>query len=158
MKCLSIVIVTCILSCNPQMKQPDPADSTGRDTLINAEPVAGCYQMGIGKDSAFLQISQDTDGVVSGRLRYKRFEKDSNDGTLEGKIDRNIIKGWYKFHAEGVISVREIYLKVTGNTISEGYGDLDMRSDTAYFRYPTTVAYEDKHPYLKVDCSTGFGN
>jgi hypothetical protein len=151
-----LVILTLFLSaCNTGEKLNEQPAVAETSTPVKPAALAGCYQMFIGQDSAFLRILSDT-GSIRGKLAYKRFEKDSNDGTFEGVLQNNVIKGWYRFNSEGVISVRELFLKINGDTLAEGYGDLGMRSDTAFFLYPTTVNYEDKHPFVKVACTDKF--
>jgi hypothetical protein len=108
--------------------------------------------MNIGKDTARLILKINA-AIVMGSLSYKRYEKDNNNGIIEGKIEHNIIKVWYKFKSEGTVSVREIYFKINGNDLAEGYGEVDLRNDTVFFRYPTALRYEANHPYVKVNCN-----
>ncbi len=129
-----------------EVKQEVPAASTTVDQLD------GCYVMIIEKDSAHLKLEVNG-SAVTGMLDYKRFEKDSNKGTIAGTVENDLIKIWYTFQSEGMVSVREVYLKIIGDKLAEGYGDVDMRNDSFYFKYPTTLRYEDKHPFLKVACN-----
>lgn len=121
--------------------------------VIATAELNGCYTMYIGKDTARLKL--DINSVfVKGSLSYKRYEKDSNEGTIEGTVQHDLIKTWYRFGSEGVISVREVYFKIIGDKLAEGYGDVDMRNDTAYFKFPTALRYEEKHLYTKTACDS----
>ena len=122
------------------------------NAAIDLPAVEGCYSMVIGKDSAFLQINT-SGNEVNGKLMYNRFEKDDNDGTIEGTLEEDKIKAWYSFSSEGTISVREIYLKIIGDKLAEGYGGVGQKNDTAYYKYPTTLKYEATHPFVKVNCN-----
>ena len=155
MKYLLTIFTLFLLACNENVQSGE--QTTVAEPSVPAKPAAltGCYQMFIGQDSAFLQILSDT-GLIRGKLTYKRFEKDSNNGTFEGVMKNNVIKAWYRFNSEGVLSVRELFFRINGETLAEGYGDLGMRGDTAFFLYPTTVNYEDKHPFTKVTCTDKF--
>ncbi|MEO6490668.1 MAG: hypothetical protein ABIO04_12065 [Ferruginibacter sp.] len=155
LKCLTIA--SGILSCNHgkdgQVEIAGNVD-TSKNIIVTSN-LNGCYMMNIGKDSAFLRL--DANGIfVKGALIYERFEKDNNKGTIEGTITDNVIKAWYKFTSEGIISVREVYFRATGKQLAEGYGEMDMRNDTAYFKYPSTVSYEDHHPYTRINCDNNF--
>jgi len=141
-------------ACGSGIKSgPNDPNETKLDTSSKTLPVDlnGCYLMNIGKDTAKLHL--EVEGIhVSGTLSYKRFEKDSNSGTIDGIIEGEKIKLWYRFASEGKISVREVYFKIVGGKLAEGYGDIGLRNDTAIFKYPSTLNYEEKHPYLKTAC------
>jgi hypothetical protein len=128
-----------------------PESVHGRTVPVIEHALPGCYMMIIERDTAAMQI--DINGkAVKGKLLYKNFEKDVNHGTLNGIIDNGILKGWYRFSSEGMISTREVSYKVIENGFIEGYGDVAQRNDSAMFKYPTTINYETNHPFRKSDC------
>ena len=112
---------------------------------------SGCYQLNINHDTAFMRLNVEGN-KASGILVYKPFEKDKNEGTFIGNIVNDTLTAWYRFKSEGMISVRQIKMKVVKNGFAEGYGDMDMTHDTAYFKYPYTLRYEDDHTYWKINC------
>lgn len=63
---------------------------------------SGCYSQIAGRDTANLQI-ENKGGSVSGALSYNIFQKDRNDGTLQGEMSGDILMGWYLFKSEGII-------------------------------------------------------
>lgn len=143
-------------SCNT--KKTDTAVSKEISGAGNENPEtaaiqisSGCYRMIIDKDSAHMDLSVNGK-EVSGDLNYKRFQKDSNKGSFNGTIDSNKLVAWYKFQSEGMISVRQVIFKLTDKGLAEGYGDLEVKGDTAYFKYPHTLTFEESHPFTKVDC------
>lgn len=153
----SLFILIFFISCNvnKEVKSDaairNPPDSVTANSQAIIKLIPGCYQMIIDKDSAFMNLAV-ADKKVSGTLQYKRFAKDSNVGNFEGLIENNKISGWYKFHSEGMISVRQVVFKISGSGISEGYGDSGLRNDTAYFKYPQALNFEEDHFYKHVPC------
>jgi hypothetical protein len=133
------------------------------ETVVDAKPqkpesvvlpvsAAGCYRMIIARDTAFFEAQQDA-SQIKGKLIYNRFEKDANEGWFSGSLKDSVIDGWYRFQSEGMISVRQVLFKIRpdGN-LSEGYGKMEMRADTAYFPFPHNLNFEDQHPYIKINC------
>ena len=115
--------------------------------------LAGCYTMVIEKDSAELML-RDSVGVLTGTLEYNRFEKDDNTGTFTGHITpKNHLEGWYRFSSEGMISVRQVIFNIANKELIEGYGDMELTHDTARFKYPSNLRYEENHPFKKHPCN-----
>ena len=111
----------------------------------------GCYMMVIEKDTAYMHLD-DSAGYFTGHLSYKRFEKDSNRGTVIVKPDKDKLKGWYSFLSEGQLSMREIIFKINGSALAEAYGEVEMKGDTVTFKYPATLNFEDGHTFKKTEC------
>lgn len=112
----------------------------------------GCYKMIIENDTATLKVSQQKDSII-GSLVYKRKEKDSNKGEVLLLKSNDRVEGWYTYQSEGTTSVRQIVFKITANSFAEAYGDIEMKNDTAVFKYPHALNYEEKHPFNKVNCN-----
>ena len=150
---VTVLTLVFLFSCGSGNESKEKGSATADS---NQQPkkieLNGCYQMHIVKDTAKLKLNTEGDSVI-GTLSYKRYEKDSNDGIVRGTIKGETIKLWYRFGSEGVVSVREVYFKIIGDKLIEGYGDMEMRGDTAYFSYPTALRYEEQHPYIKVSCN-----
>ena len=153
-----ITLAIFFAGCNTATKTDVKKESNiGNDTSLsmqetNADPsVAGCYQMIISKDTANLQLSGAGE-QFSGVLNYKRFQKDSNKGTVTLLKKNDKLAGWYSFQSEGTTSIRAIEFKMMGDKLAEAYGDIGMRNDTAYYKYPAVLKFEEKHPFNKVNC------
>ena len=151
--CVQFGMIILFANCSPGINEDKIA---GRNDSNNVEVkdltvLSGCYRMSIGKDTAFLKLNADKE-TITGTLFYKRFEKDKSTGTLVGTFNRNILKTWYTYQSEGKTSVREIYFKIINNQLTEGYGDLGQKNDSIYFKYPSTLNFEEQHPYIKMDC------
>lgn len=114
--------------------------------------INGCYKMIIENDTATLKVSQQKDSII-GSLIYKRKEKDSNKGEVHLLKTKDRVEGWYTYQSEGTTSVRQIVFKTTDSSFAEAYGDIKMRNDTALFKYPHALNYEEKHSFNKVNCN-----
>ena len=127
----------------PQKENPAPAPSAGG--------YAGCYIMNIEKDTARMSL-EATPAGYTGKLTYKRFEKDSNKGTVRLVEDDNYLKGWYTFQSEGMTSLREVIFKKKNGSLAEGYGDVKQSHDSVFYSFPTTLRYEENHLFTKTAC------
>lgn len=149
-------MATCFLyACDSNVKTKSTSSDSvaGSNKIVPPISLAGCYQMIIERDSAFLQL-KDSAGLLTGLLVYHRYEKDSNSGIFTGVVTRkNQLEGWYHFMSEGMISVRQVIFKISDNALSEGYGDIELRNDTAYFKYQSNLRFEVNHPFSKQVCN-----
>jgi hypothetical protein len=161
------LLAAMLISCGPRSESSSSTTVTDHDTSVTAtapsnandapakpaagQLAAGCYQMIIDKDTAWMNITPDGHSA-SGKLVYKRFEKDNNSGNFKGTITGDNLRGWYSFNSEGMLSVREVVFKIKNNALAEGYGDIAMRNDTAYFKYPQALQFEENHLYTEVNC------
>lgn len=95
---------------------------TTTDTIpVSAVALAGpqCFTQVVGKDTASLSFEVAGDSV-SGKLEYKRYEKDSNKGTIKGVMQGNILNVQYTFMSEGMESTNQAVFKVEGDKVYEG--------------------------------------
>ena len=150
---IRIIAYGCIilaLSCTANQEGKTSATST--ETLPETQQnLAGCYQMVIGKDTAYLSLTKDTQGYA-GDLWYQRYEKDDNKGSLQLIAETEYLRGWYEFESEGWVSVREIKFKILEDSLAEGYGDVAMYGDTVKYKYPENLEYETKNPFVRMVC------
>ena len=116
---------------------------------------AGCYLMKIDVDSALLTLKEDSSGGgFTGSLNYKPKQAIPHEGSVVLKKDANYLKGWYSsVNFEGRTTVTEKIFRPTANGITEGVGEMDSRNDTAFFKYPSTLRYEDNFPFRKTSCN-----
>lgn len=108
------------------------------DSALVATPVdtdapgAGCFLRVQNGDSLFLQIRREGDRVT-GKLHYKNFEKDSNNGTILGQMLGDTLLADYKFNSEGIESMRQAVFLFDGANFSEGHGDMQEREGKTVF-------------------------
>ncbi len=111
----------------------------------------GCYMKIVGRDTAILMLEQKGK-ELSGKMIYDNYEKDGSRGIIKGKEDEGILKLWYDFDSEGMHSVMEVYFKKDDGRLLRGIGDMDAKTDTAYFI--SGINYSDKEAFTKVDCGS----
>ena len=148
--CIGIMIISLYLpACNSNSSSAK--EDSAAITPINPVSLEGCYLMNIEKDTAVLQL-KDSMGILTGTLEYRRFEKDDNTGIFTGILtSKNTLEGWYRFHSEGLISMRQVIFKVNSG-LAEGYGEMELKHDSAFFKYPSNLRFEENHPFLKDSC------
>ncbi len=153
MKIYFLIIPTAIFLCACSESPKEKKESTPAPVVKIAEPAIfdGCYEMIISGDTASLNIKQNN-ASFSGSLLYNRKGKDSNKGNVMLSKINDRVEGYYTFESEGKISVRQIIFKIIGNTLAEGYGDIEMKNDTAILKYPHALNFEEKHAFKKVNC------
>ena len=137
-------------SCVETVKEKkEPAQE--KVAIADTASLSGCYQMLISGDTALMNLTQNGE-KLSGSLVYKRKDKDSNKGNVLLTKTGQRAEGYYTFKSEGQTSVRQIIFKINGNSFAEGYGDIEMKNDTAVFKYPHALNFEEKHAFSIVNC------
>ena len=101
--------------------------------LIDSLP-SGCYSQIVARDTSFPKL-ENKDSSINGSLTYNIFQKDRNDGTLQAEITGSILRGWYLFKSEGIISVRQSASKIKGNELWPGTGEVIQKNDTMFFHF-----------------------
>ena len=155
-----ILLFSKLIACNNSHTNDYSGNSktsdTGKIISPNAEDrpvsdVTGCYMKIVGRDTAILMLEQNGK-EYSGKMLYDNYEKDGSRGTIKGKEEEGILKLWYDFNSEGVHSVSEVYFKKENGKLLRGVGDMDTKTDTAYFI--SGINYSDKEAFNKVDCGS----
>lgn len=155
---LYIFLVSKLIACHDNSGAKDKSTASRPDsgTVVSARPedhslsdIPGCYMKIAGRDTAILRLEQKGD-MFTGKILYDNYEKDGSRGTVKGKEDKEIIKLWYDFDSEGMHSVMEVYFKKENGRLLRGVGDMDAKTDTAYFI--SGINYSDKEAFTKVNC------
>ncbi|MGZ5286669.1 MAG: hypothetical protein ACXWB9_05775 [Flavisolibacter sp.] len=147
-----ICTLAVMMSCNNNEGNPAVSDVQNDSTGNANRPVdfSGCYISVIGRDTFAAHFKQQ-ERQVTGRLSFDNYEKDGSSGTVNGRIDGNIISLTYLFQSEGMQSVMDVYFKMTGDTMVRGIGEMNARGDTAYFVDPGAIQYEGS-VFKKIPC------
>ncbi len=149
-----IVFLVFCSSCNndPQTKTTvEKEDSSEAIAPVNMETIQ-CYAGVTGKDSVFLKLNKNNNNV-SGNLEYKRFEKDQNKGTIEGMMRGDTLLANYTFMSEGVTSVREVIFLKKGNTLVEGFGEVEEKSGKMVFKNTGAIKFDESVLLKETDCN-----
>ena len=129
-----------------------PAENTTVPTQEKEPtPAVGCYAYYSGKDTVFLQV-RITGNKISGNLMYHYFEKDKNDGTLQGEMKGDTLFALYTFRSEGVESSRAIAFLKKDESFIEGYGKVDAATGAPDFSDKAAIRFDDKLPLKRTDC------
>jgi hypothetical protein len=159
---LSLLLISLLISCEKKSSDLLTTNSTSDSLVIisaTSEPIESstlqtCYLQATGKDSVFVSL-EDNLGTITGKMRYKNFEKDSSFGDVIGSQNGDTLKLNYTFEAEGKTSEREIYFLRKADNIMEGIGDQKTEGDKSNYADLTKIKYEGI-TLKQVDC-TDFG-
>ena len=156
---LSALIILTAASCekkstetvDTQTVTPDSITVPESNEPVESSTLQSCYMEVTGKDTLFVSLD-DNLGTITGKMRYKNFEKDSSFGDVMGTQNGDTIKLNYTFEAEGTTSDREIYfLRKDGNLI-EGIGEHKTEGNRDFYANPAQLKYEG-HTLKSVDCT-----
>jgi hypothetical protein len=110
-----------------------------------------CYAYISAKDTVRLTLTT-TQPTVTGRLSYRYFEKDRNEGTIRGTMYGDTLRAEYTFQSEGVASVREVAFLRRGTGFVEGYGDVVERGGATVFKRVSALQFTSTQPLVPVPC------
>ncbi|MDB5280053.1 MAG: hypothetical protein JWR61_5008 [Ferruginibacter sp.] len=130
---------------------PAVTDSSQTGEMKIMIPNIYCYSTPGGKDSVYLKVEKFPN-VVTGRLIYKLFEKDSNTGDIDGVLHGDTLIADYKFLSEGVNSVRQIIFLIKDDTDREGYGEMEERNGKMVFKNLQETDFKKSVPLNKIEC------
>ena len=156
---LSALMILTAVSCEKKITDTVDTQTATPDSIVvpeSNEPLESstlqtCYMEATGKDTLFVSLD-DNLGTITGKMRYKNFEKDSSIGDLIGTQNGDTLMLNYTFEAEGTTSEREIYfLRKDGNLI-EGIGEHKTESNKDFYANPAQLKYEG-HRLKSIDCT-----
>lgn len=119
------------------------------------EPVVSeaCYQGVQGNDTIVMRLIRKGDSLQSGKLSYRFFEKDQNEGTVTGVFHGDTLLGKYKFKSEGTTSVRDVIFLKRGKSYIEGYGPVDQDAHgQVVFQNLKAIQFNDALPLIEIPC------
>ena len=156
MKKTIFCLLTCIailFSCNNNNTQTN--SNQAQDTN-QTKPVSGltgeyCYSYIKDKDSVMLRIVV-ADSNVTGKLSYSFYEKDNNDGVINGKLKSDTLLADYTFMSEGKQSVRQVAFLLTDSSAKEGYGEQQEQNGKMIFVRPHRLSFNNSFILFKASC------
>jgi hypothetical protein len=134
---LSTVILSVLFSCK---KAEEPVVENNPKPEVQEVAKQECYEYAKNKDTIQLQLSID-DTSVSGKMTYKLFEKDKNEGVIEGTMSGDTLFADYKFMSEGVESFRQVAFLKKNGTFTEGYGEVTEIDGKIVFKDKKTLTF-----------------
>ncbi len=144
-----------IASCNNEPKKSTET-TTAEDTVKTVEnkimiPVSSCYSSTTGKDTVTLKV-EIFPNVVTGKLSYKLYEKDSSKGEFDGQLHGDTLLADYTFMSEGKLSTRQVIFLIKNNIVAEGYGNMEEKNGKMVFKNIKEVSFEKGLSLKKVEC------
>jgi len=142
-------------SCNNEPKKTTDAATTV-DTPKTVEntttyPAASCYSYIKNKDTVTLKM-EGSANVVTGKLSYKFYEKDSNKGEIIGQLNGDTLLADYNFMSEGILSTRQVIFLIKNNVAKEGYGKMEEKNGKMVFKDLKGVSFATGLSLNKVEC------
>jgi len=126
-----LAVSVAIICCQKRTADTPAANAADKEkATLPATPT--CYAAVSGNDTIRLQLIT-TDSLATGKLEYKLFEKDRNQGTIQGHFVGDTLFAAYTFQSEGVQSVREVAFLRQGNKLVEGFGEVAEKDGIMLF-------------------------
>lgn len=150
MKTFNILILAVLLaSCNTQVKETE----TNSSIITNSDEPSStnCYLYAGSDDTVSLNLTRLGDSIT-GSLVYNLKEKDKNTGTINGRMNGNILIAEYTFLSEGIQSCRQVAFKLQGNNLVEGYGESYSQNDKVLFRNTDSLSFKDSMKLVETAC------
>src|SRR6187402_3444520 len=92
---LGFSLLTVLSSCKKEKTIPAPTPE--KEMSMEIPVTQECYLGVLKKDTIAMHISVKGAEVTEGKLSYKFFEKDKNDGTFTGQINGDTLFAEYTF-------------------------------------------------------------
>ncbi len=126
-----IALGALLTACQQKPANPINIDSVAEEKKLTAN-VEECYTYTKNRDTVALTLNQ-VGTAITGRLTYKLFEKDKNEGRVVGKIKGDTLLLDYTFASEGTTSMRPVAFLKQGDKLIEGYGPDENRTYDAKY-------------------------
>jgi hypothetical protein len=126
--------------------------ASGDTTKAGApQTVQECYRKQSGSDTVLLQLSISGE-KVTGTLYINYSGKDKNSGTLQGRFRNDTLISDYTFQSEGKASVREVAFIRKGDSLVEGFGEIEERNGKMVFKNASQLRFPQKMSLVKAVC------
>ena len=143
---ISMVIICVFTSCKNNSNQ-----TIIDNKALTINQMNHCYVFTSEKDSIFMEVNSKGN-LITGNLIYKFFEKDQNNGTLQGIIKGDTLIANYEFTSEGIKSIREVAFLKKGNNFVEGHGDMTEKNGRMIFKNTHILNFNSNIILKPVQC------
>ena len=109
------------------------------------QPIFSCFVGSSKQDHYYLTIQSQDGLLVKGKISISNSQKDSSSGTFSGTFDGTILTGLYTFSSEGVQSERELFFKVDGENILQGFSPVEEKSNIVQFVRPLIITWDNSY-------------
>jgi len=138
--------LTFLITC----KNTEATKATETNPVLKTLTTA-CYLAVLSKESIWMKRTIK-EYQANGDLNYNFYEKDKTKGKLTGSFYGDTLFATYSFRSEGMESVRELVFLKKGNDRVEGYGEMDMETDTK-FKNRNSLDFSGKTILKPVPCN-----
>lgn len=121
------------------------------DKLVTDFEIYECFVYKVKKDSAFMHINV-ADSIVTGELVYAFFEKDKNQGKINGVMRGDTLLANYTFVAEGTESTREVVFLKKGTGWLEGFGSVVDENGQMVFKDRSRLNFKKGLNFKGIKC------
>jgi hypothetical protein len=149
-----LMLMSVLVSCKKEEeKQVETIPDASEKIVVEEQVSDECYSGSIKKDTILMNLTIKGNEVTNGKLSYKFYEKDKNQGTLVGELKGDTLYADYTFMSEGTSSVREVAFLKKGDSYIEGFGDVvDDNKGKVTFKDKKQLKFDGNVVLLKVDC------
>ncbi len=149
---LLILFSQCKNTSDEKKDESDTSTIKQETEIVNTQlKLDGCYRKITGRDTMLVSF-KETNGEVSGKIRFDNYEKDSSHGTVNGTIKNGVAVLWYDFFSEGMKSHVQYVFKPVENGLLWGISELDYRNDSAHLKDIESIEYPTENFLEKLDC------
>ncbi|MBJ7882392.1 hypothetical protein [Gelidibacter salicanalis] len=158
MNILSKTIILTLVAVNLSCKESPKNETTPLPTKIEDTTVSKigeqCYLYAKNNDTIAV-LWNENKTLVTGKIIFNFYEKDGSHGAFEGIMKGDTLYADYNFESEGTKSKREIIFLKKGNTLLQGYGDVEVDAhETTVFKKDAKITFDDQFPLTAVACDT----
>lgn len=145
------LVITCIVSSCDKNRKVNPENEIQKFTEMKHLERIECYGFLKERDTIYLALHIKNDTIIKGDLSYSLFEKDSQKGSLIGKLKGDSLFANYSFTSEGKESEREVFFLRTGNGFMEGTTKTIQKHNKMVF---TNNEFDilTEYPLIRMDC------
>ncbi|RZL50183.1 MAG: hypothetical protein EOP00_05515 [Pedobacter sp.] len=147
----TIALATAFTACQQPNRTKDVSDTVAVEQNIVKVSDTFCYAYIKNRDTAMLNFTT-TNGITTGELSYKLYEKDSNKGIIEGEMKGDTLLADYTFNSEGSESVRQVAFLKKGDQLIEGFGDVEEKNGKTVFKKTANLTFGNSIVFEKGDC------
>jgi hypothetical protein len=157
MKISSIVLFALLASASSCISKNDSSQNSGSivsldsATLKVVEGAKRCFRYVANGDTAFVTL-REAGSRFSGSLIYRLKGKDKNIGLYSGRVQGDLIIGFYTFFSEGRKSVREEVFRRHTDSLIPAFGPIAQKEDTAYFQDKNTLHWNHTMAFKRTTC------
>ena len=149
---ITVIVLVVFVSCKKTEPVPEIAPNPPKAAEIAEHSGDQCFAFSNDSSNVELSFNVNSHQEVNGKLTYKLYQKDKNEGTLIGNMKGDTLIADYTFMSEGTSSVREVAFLKRENTFIEGYGDVAEANGKVIFKDKKKLKFDPKMVLTKVDC------